>query len=99
MVGLLFLFLSINRFIPYYSALNLAFCRILWYNIYDNTEQGDMKMEQISQIPERWFSTKEMCAYLGVTRDTLLTWINEKGMPAHRSDEAGNTSPAKSMNG
>lgn len=29
-------------------------------------------MEQIPQIPEQWFSTKEMCAYLGVTRDTLL---------------------------
>ena len=35
-------------------------------------------------MPERWFSTKEMCAYLGVTRDTLLTWINEKGMSAHK---------------
>lgn len=41
-------------------------------------------MEQIPLIPERWFSTKEMCTDLGVTRDTLLTWINEKGMPAHK---------------
>ena len=41
-------------------------------------------MQDMNQMPERWFSTKEMCAYLGVTRDTLLTWINEKGMPAHK---------------
>ena len=40
-------------------------------------------MHEMNQIPERWYSTKEMCAYLGVTRDTLLTWISEKGMPAH----------------
>ena len=37
-------------------------------------------MQEMNQIPERWYSTKEMCAYLGVTRDTLLTWINEKGI-------------------
>ena len=41
-------------------------------------------MQEMNQIPERWFSTKEMCAYLGVTRDTLLAWINEKGLPAHQ---------------
>ena len=41
-------------------------------------------MQEMNQIPERWYSTKEMCTYLGVTRDTLLTWINEKGMPAHK---------------
>ena len=31
-------------------------------------------MQDMNQMPERWFSTKEMCAYLGVTRDTLLTY-------------------------
>lgn len=31
-----------------------------------------------------WCSTKEMCEYLGVSRDTLLTWINEKKMPASK---------------
>ena len=43
-----------------------------------------IKMQEMKQIPERWYSTKEMCAYLGVTRDTLLTWINDKDMPAHK---------------
>ena len=41
-------------------------------------------MQKNKNIPERWCSTKEMCEYLGVSRDTLLTWINEKGMPASK---------------
>ena len=28
-------------------------------------------MQEMNQIPERWYSTKEMCAYLGVTRDMV----------------------------
>ena len=56
-------------------------------------------MQEMNQIPERWYSTKEMCAYLGVTRDTLLTWINEKGMPAHKVAVAGSISPARLTSG
>lgn len=41
-------------------------------------------MQEINQIAERWYSTKEMCTYLGVTRDTLLAWINGKELPAHK---------------
>ena len=41
-------------------------------------------MQEIKNMPERWCSTKEMCEYLGVSRDTLLTWINEKKMPASK---------------
>ena len=41
-------------------------------------------MQENMQTPERWYSTKEMCEYLGVSRDSLLTWINEKDMPAHK---------------
>ena len=41
-------------------------------------------MQEIKNTPERWCSTKEMCEYLGVSRDTLLTWINEKKMPASK---------------
>lgn len=33
---------------------------------------------------DRWYSTKEICIYLGVSRDTLLTWIAEKGLSAHK---------------
>ena len=41
-------------------------------------------MQELKNMPERWCSTKEMCEYLGVSRDTLLTWINEQNMPASK---------------
>lgn len=41
-------------------------------------------MQDSINMPERWYSTKEICSYLGISRDTLLTWIAEKNMPAHR---------------
>lgn len=41
-------------------------------------------MQETSQMVDRWYSTKEICIYLGVSRDTLLTWIAEKGLPAHK---------------
>ena len=41
-------------------------------------------MQEINQTPERWYSTKEICNHLGVSRDTLLTWIADKGLPAHK---------------
>ena len=41
-------------------------------------------MQETSRMVDRWYSTKEICIYLGVSRDTLLTWIAEKGLPAHK---------------
>jgi excisionase family DNA binding protein len=37
-----------------------------------------------NEMPDRWYSTKEICAYLGISRDTLLVWISTKHMPAHK---------------
>ena len=31
---------------------------------------------------ERWYSMKEICEYLGVSRDTVLAWKEKKNMPA-----------------
>ena len=33
---------------------------------------------------ERWLSVEEITAHLGVVRDTVYRWIDQKGMPAHR---------------
>lgn len=42
-------------------------------------------MTELNQtVAERWSSTKEICAHLGVSRDTLLSWILEKELPAHK---------------
>ena len=37
-----------------------------------------------NEMPDRWYSTKEICAYLGISRDTLLVWIATKNLPAHK---------------
>ncbi|HQP39430.1 MAG TPA: helix-turn-helix domain-containing protein [Polyangiaceae bacterium] len=35
-------------------------------------------------MEDRWLSVDEIAEYLGVSEDTVYTWINAKGMPAHR---------------
>jgi excisionase family DNA binding protein len=35
-------------------------------------------------MEDRWLSVDEIGAYLGVKRDTVYKWINEKEMPAHK---------------
>ena len=36
------------------------------------------------EITNRWYSLKETCAYLGVSRDTVFKWIETKDMPAQK---------------
>lgn len=36
------------------------------------------------EITNRWYSLKEICEYLGVSRDTIFKWIAIKNMPAHK---------------
>jgi excisionase family DNA binding protein len=38
----------------------------------------------MSEHVEKWVSMKDITEHLGVSRDTVLTWINEKKMPAHK---------------
>ena len=38
----------------------------------------------MDQAVERWYSMNEIAAHLGVSRDTVLSWIENKNMPAHK---------------
>ncbi|RLC12747.1 MAG: DNA-binding protein [Deltaproteobacteria bacterium] len=33
---------------------------------------------------ERWVSVQDVAAHLGVAKDSVYRWIDEKGLPAHR---------------
>lgn len=33
---------------------------------------------------DRWMSVDEIAAYLGVSKDTVYTWANDRRMPGHR---------------
>ena len=35
-------------------------------------------------MPEPWLSADDIAAHLGVSKDTIYTWIAEKDMPAHK---------------
>lgn len=35
-------------------------------------------------MEDRWLSVEEIAEYLGVSKDTVYTWVSSKGMPGHR---------------
>lgn len=35
-------------------------------------------------VEKRWLSVEEISEYLGVKKDSIYNWINERGMPAHK---------------
>lgn len=35
-------------------------------------------------MDDRWMSVEEIAAHLGVSKDTLYTWVSSKRMPGHR---------------
>ena len=35
-------------------------------------------------MTERWYSVDEIAAHLGIARETVYRWIDQKGLPAHR---------------
>jgi excisionase family DNA binding protein len=41
-------------------------------------------MQSTSLMNDRWLSVDEIAAYLGIKRDTVYKWINDKGLPAHK---------------
>ena len=37
-----------------------------------------------TRMTERWYSVDEIAAHLGIGRETVYRWIEQKGLPAHR---------------
>jgi len=37
-------------------------------------------------MDDRWVSAEETAEYLGVSKDTIYSWVSGKGMPGHRVD-------------
>ena len=35
-------------------------------------------------MTERWHSVDEIATHLGIARETVYRWIDQKGLPAHR---------------
>ena len=44
---------------------------------------------------ERWYSMKEICEYLGVSRDTVLAWIEKRNMPAAKIGDVYKRQPVE----
>ena len=61
------------------SLIFFPFCCIiiLYFYIYPKVRATKMDLNV-----ERWYSMKEICKYLGVSRDTVLAWIEKREMPA-----------------
>ena len=73
---------SKNRFIPYKSAKNIDFLPGLPYNYAAFLYLPESEDDKMALHVERWCSMKEICEYLGVSRDTVLAWIEKREMPA-----------------
>ncbi len=41
-------------------------------------------MIEESGFDERWLSVEEISQYLGVKRDTIYKWLENRRMPAHK---------------
>ena len=53
----------------------LIYGKIVVYRNYGGTTMGEV-------IRENWVTLKEVQAYLGVSRETVLAWVAKRKMPA-----------------
>ena len=44
----------------------------------------ESKAEESEEPETRWYSTAEICEYLGITRNTLMQWIVKKNLPGYK---------------
>jgi len=44
----------------------------------------DIPMNKEERVSDRWLSVEEIAEHLGVSKDTVYTWVNERCMPAHK---------------
>lgn len=35
-------------------------------------------------VKDRWYSVDEIAEHIGIKRDTVYKWVNERNMPAHK---------------
>ena len=49
-----------------------------------NKEKSEAKNMTDKQNIENWMSMKSITEYLDVSRETVLQWINNRNMPAHK---------------
>ncbi len=52
------------------------------YNTGSAFENADDNREH--HLWDRWRSVDEIAEYLGVSKDTVYPWVNQKGMPGHK---------------
>ena len=48
------------------------------------TKLLEAKPAETEEPESRWYSTAEICEYLGITRNTLMQWIVKKGLPGYK---------------
>jgi excisionase family DNA binding protein len=41
-------------------------------------------MREAIRMQDRWLSVEEIAVYLGVSRDTIYSWVGKTGIPAHK---------------
>jgi excisionase family DNA binding protein len=55
---------------------------LIWYD--GNGLRFRAKTSEARRMDDRWLSVDEIALYLGIKRDTVYKWIDDKRMPAHK---------------
>jgi len=47
-------------------------------------QPADLKNSEVDSANERWLSVEEIASHLGVSKDTIYTWLSQQKIPSHR---------------